>query len=81
MHTFSVDDNLIKFLEKLMLKYNYVDLQGAIEKCFIVMHIVDMVDEEKWEILIKNNDGAIVKFSLYQEKKEIQENTNPVEKI
>lgn len=81
MHTFSVDDNLIKFLEKLMLKYNYVDLQEAIEKCFIVMHIVDMVDEEKGEILIKNNDGAIVKFSLYQEKKEIQENTNPVEKI
>ena len=45
------------------------------------MHIVDMVDEENGEILIKNNEGAIVKFSLYQEKKEIQENTNPVEKI
>lgn len=81
MHTFSVDDDLIKFLEKLMLKYNYVDLQEAIKKCFIVMHIVDMVDEEKGEILIKNNDGAIVKFSLYQEKKEIQKDTNPVEKI
>ena len=60
MHTFSVDDDLIKFLEKLMLKYNYVDIQEAMKKCFIVMHLVNIVDEENGEILIKNKDFLMV---------------------
>jgi hypothetical protein len=69
MHTFSVDENLVEFLEKITKKYNFKDIEETLNKSFSLLHLVDLIDEEEGELLIKSKDGSLIKFSLHAQEK------------